>query len=218
MLNSTNNNKKPSQDSLTCSSTKPWRPLSGRSEFVQIFAKRRDLNLGVLALTDGQQQVVQLCSSRIISTHVKILPMVKDALREVLSAGLLAQSRHEAERLGNWKVRLDLYERRSLTRILFEDATATKVHACIDATHGILWARDLHQKDWFLKCRVRKHFGSETTTARRRHDLASAAVDGVGVERNILNVESDATHILLCKGALLGRPLEGTVHMLLDFV
>merc|ERR1712139_256224 len=41
-------------------------------------------------------------------------------------------------------------------------------------------------------------------------------MDGIGMERHVHEVESDATHVLLGQRALLGCPLESTVHMLLD--
>jgi hypothetical protein len=43
-------------------------------------------------------------------------------------------------------------------------------------------------------------------------------VNSVSVEGNILNVESDAAHVLVGHDALFGGPLEGGLHRVSDFV
>merc|ERR1719198_1521231 len=48
--------------------------------------------------------------------------------------------------------------------------------------------------------------------------LVAAAVDGVRVQDDILNLELDTAHVLLAHGALLGRPLEGGHNGVLDLV
>ena len=43
-----------------------------------------------------------------------------------------------------------LYQRSSLTLVLFEDAATTQIHAVVNSTHGLLGACDLHQEDRLL--------------------------------------------------------------------
>ena len=43
-----------------------------------------------------------------------------------------------------------LYQRSSLTLVLFEDAATTQIHAVVDSTHGLLRACNFHQEDRLL--------------------------------------------------------------------
>ena len=43
-----------------------------------------------------------------------------------------------------------LYQRSSLTLVLFEDAATTQIHAVVDSTHGLLGACNFHQEDRLL--------------------------------------------------------------------
>mmetsp|Transcript_53365 Transcript_53365/g.149093 ORF Transcript_53365/g.149093 Transcript_53365/m.149093 type:complete len:222 (+) Transcript_53365:459-1124(+) len=143
--------------------------------------------------------------------------MVEDALGEGLAGGLLPQGGDEAEGLGHGQVRLDLDQGRAFAGVLLEHAATAQVHAVVHAAHGLLGARDLHEEDGLLQRRLAEHLGREARAARGRHDLPCAAVDGVGVQGAVCEVEADAAHVLLAQGALFGGPLEGAVDVLLDF-
>mmetsp|Transcript_6104 Transcript_6104/g.12504 ORF Transcript_6104/g.12504 Transcript_6104/m.12504 type:complete len:288 (+) Transcript_6104:74-937(+) len=187
----------------------------GRSELVKVVTKRWHLHFNVLPLPHSQDKVLHLrfCLHG-VSDHV--VPVVKDALREGLATGLLAQSGNEPEGLGNWQVCLHLNERRALAGILLEDTATSQVHAGVDATHGLLWASDLNEEHRFLQRWLARHLCRKAAAARGRHDLPCATVDCVGVQCHIHQVELDATHVLLTERPLLGCPLEGAVYMLLD--
>mmetsp|Transcript_5047 Transcript_5047/g.11123 ORF Transcript_5047/g.11123 Transcript_5047/m.11123 type:complete len:269 (+) Transcript_5047:109-915(+) len=187
----------------------------GRSELVQVVRQLGHLHLQVLALADGQDHVLHLTSLHGVAWHG--IPVIEDALWEGLSTGLLSQSRHEAEGLSDGQVGLHLHQRCAFTLVLLEDAAAPQVHAGVDTAHGILWACDLHQEHWLLKGGLGCHLRSEAAAPCWGHDLASTSVDGIGVQGHIHDVEADTTHVLFAERPLLRGPLEGTVHVLLDF-
>mmetsp|Transcript_57563 Transcript_57563/g.174050 ORF Transcript_57563/g.174050 Transcript_57563/m.174050 type:complete len:960 (+) Transcript_57563:128-3007(+) len=192
------------------------RSFCEASELVEVVAERGHGDLEVLALPHVQDELLHLALLRGVAQHV--VPVVEDALREGLAARLLAQRGDEAEGLGHGQVGLDLQEGRALARVLLEDAAAPQVHAGVDAAHRLLRAGDLHEEDGLLQRRLPQELRGEAGAARRGHDLPRAAVDGVGVEGHVHDVEADAPHVLLAQGALLGRPLERAVHVLLDLV
>merc|ERR1712039_470890 len=187
------------------------------SELVKVVAKGGHRHLDVLTLTDLEHQLLHL-AARLHGVARQVLPVVEDALRECLAAGLLTQRRHKAEGLSDWQVRLHLDEGRALTRVLLKHAAAPQVHARVDTAHGLLRARDIDQEDRLLERWLGRHLRRKAAPACRRHDLASATVDRIGVERHIHDVEADTTHVLLAQWPLLRRPLKGAVHVLLDLI
>merc|ERR1712125_89977 len=165
-------------------------------QLVKVVAQCRQLNLDVFALADSQGELVHLASSlHAVSWHG--IPVVKHALRECLATRLLAQRRDEAEGLCDGQVRLHLDQGSSLARVLLKDASSPQVHAAVDAAHGLLRASDLHQEDWFLQRWLPLHLCCEAGTASWGHDLPCTSVDRIGVQRDICQVEADATHVLL---------------------
>merc|ERR1712187_632270 len=125
--------------------------LEANSELVEVVPKGGHRDLDVLTLADLEHQLLHL-AARLHGIARQVLPVVEDALRECLAAGLLAQRRHEAEGLSDWQVRLHLDEGRALTRVLLEHACSPRTAARVDAAHGLLRARDLDQEDRLLEC------------------------------------------------------------------
>mmetsp|Transcript_43207 Transcript_43207/g.134379 ORF Transcript_43207/g.134379 Transcript_43207/m.134379 type:complete len:399 (+) Transcript_43207:212-1408(+) len=187
------------------------------SELVEVLAERGHLDLDVLALPHREDKSLHL-ALRLHGVARHVVPVIKDALREGLAAGLLPEGGDEAEGLGHRQVRLDLHEGRALAWVLLKHAAAPQVHARVDAAHGLLRAGDLDQEDGLLQRRLARHLRCEAAAARGRHDLPSPAVDRVGVQRHVHDVEADAAHVLFTQRPLLSRPLEGAVHVLLDLV
>merc|ERR1712080_135849 len=111
----------------------------------------------------------------------------------------------------------DLDKRSAFTRILFKHHTTPDVHARINTTHCFLWASDFDQENRFLESWFSCHLGRKHHTAKGGHNLTSASVNGICMHGNVHKIEADAAHVLFAQGALFGTPLEGTVHMILDF-
>ena len=165
------------------------------------------------------------------------LPMVKDSLREGLALGRATEIRVETEGLHDRQVRLDREHGGSGTLLLGEDLATTPVEHRVDTTNGVLRALDLDKVDRLLETGGGEQARSVGNTTASGDKLSSTTVDGVGMElqikvserfnqthtdmiayRNIHNVYSNTTHVLLSADTLLRRPLERSDTRVLDFV
>lgn len=86
---------------------------------------------------------------------------------------------------------------RSRSLFLREDVSTLLVQDGVDTTEGGLRALDFDHVDGFLETRVGEEGGGVTCTSARGDDLSTTTVDGIGVEGDIENVESDTSHVLL---------------------
>lgn len=50
------------------------------------------------------------------------------------------------------------------------------------------------------------------------NNLSSTSMNSISMERDILNVESNSSHIFFCHNTFFGCPLEGSFHRILDFM
>ena len=149
---------------------------------------------------------------------VHLLPMVEHALREGTSGGGGTESLGETEGLGDGEVSLDVDERGSGDGILSVHNTSTLGQALVDTTNGIIRALDLDQEDGLLETRGGGELGSVEDTTGSGDNLTTTSMDSIGVKGHILDVESDTAHVLVGHDTLLGGPLEGSLHGVLDFV
>mmetsp|Transcript_42539 Transcript_42539/g.101387 ORF Transcript_42539/g.101387 Transcript_42539/m.101387 type:complete len:206 (+) Transcript_42539:45-662(+) len=184
-------------------------------QLVKVVRQGRHLHFQALPLTDAQDQLLHL-AALLQAVARQTLPVVEDALRECLTTGSLSQGSNKTERLRDRQVRFHLDQRRALSGVLLKDASSPQVHAVVDTTHGLLWARDLNQEDRFLKSWLGSELSCKAASSCGRHDLPCTAVDGISVQGHIHEVEADASHVLLAQRSFLGGPLERAVHMLLD--
>eukprot|EP00951_Prasinocladus_malaysianus_P046688 scaffold647869_cov43-Prasinocladus_malaysianus.AAC.2 len=88
----------------------------------------------------------------------------------------------------------------------------------VDASQGLLGSLDLHQVHRLRQPGLGRELGSVNRPAAGRDDLTTAAMDGIGVHDNIVDLIRAATHVLLSQDALLGGPLEGGHARVLDLV
>jgi len=146
------------------------------------------------------------------------LPVVKDHLWEGLTTSVGTEIGVETERLVDWEVGLNVEEWGTWSLRLLEDMTSPLGKDGVDTTHGLLWNLDLDQEDWLLDTWVGKKSRSVQDTTSSWDDLSTTTVNGVSVEGNIHNVETDGTHWLLSNWTFLGGPLETRDDRVLDFV
>lgn len=149
---------------------------------------------------------------------IEELPMVEHALWECSAGSGSSESLGETEGLSDWQVGLDHHEWSALDWLFGDDDTTTLGHALVDATDGVIWALDLDEEDWLLESGLCGQLTSVEDTSGGWDNLTTTSVDSIGVESNILNVESDAAHVFVGHHALLGGPLEGSFHGVLNFV
>jgi len=94
----------------------------------------------------------------------------------------------------------------------------TFVQYRVDSSDGVFRALNLHEVDRFLETRGSQQSSGITHTTTHRDDLTSSTMDGISMERDIENVESNSTHVLLSTNTFLGSPLEGSYARILDFI
>ena len=68
--------------------------------------------------------------------------------------------------------------------------------------HNLHTDLDLNQVDRLHEPGGSGQVASVENSASRRDDLSTAAMDGVGVERDVVDVEPDAAHVLVAQGSL----------------
>lgn len=69
-------------------------------------------------------------------------------------------------------------------------------------TEGLASHLDLHQVDGLHESGLGRELAGVQNPAGRGDDLAAAAVDGVRVEGDVVDVEADGTHVLLAEHTL----------------
>jgi hypothetical protein len=144
--------------------------------------------------------------------------MVEHALREGTSGSGGSEGLSETEGLGDGKVSLDHHEWGALNGLFGDDDTAALGHALVDTTYGIIWSLDFDQEDGFLEAGGGSKLASVEGASGSGDNLTTSSVNSISVEGDILNVESDAAHVLVGHDALFGGPLEGGFHRVSDFV
>jgi len=149
---------------------------------------------------------------------VELLPMIEDALREGTTGGSGTESLSETEGLSDGQVSLHVDKRGSGNGVFLIDNTTTLGEALVDTTDGIIRALDLNEENGLLETRLSSELGGVEHTSSGGHNLATTSVDSIGVKGHIVNVEADASHVLVDHNTLLGGPLEGSFHGVLDFL
>mmetsp|Transcript_42646 Transcript_42646/g.56307 ORF Transcript_42646/g.56307 Transcript_42646/m.56307 type:complete len:802 (-) Transcript_42646:104-2509(-) len=144
--------------------------------------------------------------------------MIEDALREGTAGGGGAEGLGETEGLGDGEEGGHVDERGTLDGVLRLNNTSSLGEALVDATDGVIGALDLDLEDGLDESGGSGQLGGVEDASGGGHDLATTSVDSIGVESNIHDVEADTAHLLVADSTLLGGPLEGGLHGVLDFV
>jgi hypothetical protein len=185
-------------------------------QLVEEAVEGRDLEGETLPLTGGEDDVLGLAGDEGVA--LDDLPVVEHALGEGLAGGGRAEIGGEAEGLHDGQVGLDVVERGAGTLLLRDDVAATPVEGGVDAAHGRLGALDLDEVHGLHEAGRGGELASVDDAAGSGDDLTTTAVDGVGVEGDVVDVVLDRAHVLLAEHTLLGGPLEGGDERVLDLV
>ena len=116
--------------------------------------------------------------------------MIEHGLWESLASGIRSQIGDETERLVDGEVGLDVVERSARTLGLLEDVTTSPGEHTVDTTHGLLGHLDLDEVDWLEDGRLGQEHGGVEDTTGSWDDLATATMDSISVESDILDVEA----------------------------
>lgn len=144
--------------------------------------------------------------------------MIEDALWEGSSGGGGSENLGETEGLSDWQVSLHVDEWGTGDWLLRDDDTSSLGHGLVDGTDAVIWGLDLTEEDWLLEFWSGGELGSVHDSSGGWDDLTTTSVDGIGVEGDIMDVESDTSHVLIAQNTFFGGPLEGSLEGVLDFV
>mmetsp|Transcript_12895 Transcript_12895/g.15989 ORF Transcript_12895/g.15989 Transcript_12895/m.15989 type:complete len:222 (-) Transcript_12895:1723-2388(-) len=144
--------------------------------------------------------------------------MVEHALREGSSGGGLSQVLGETEGFSDRQVSLADDQRSSRNGLLTNHNSSSLSESLIDSTHSVIRGLDFAEEDGLLEAGLSSEAGGVEDTSGSGNNLTSTSVNSVSVEGDILNVVADTSHVLLSHNTLLGSPLEGSFHRVLDFL
>lgn len=134
--------------------------------------------------------------------------MGEDALWESLPGGGSSQGGGESEGLADRQEGSDDVKRSTGDLFLFVDNTSSLIEDGVDSSHGVSWTGDLTDEDRFLKSWLGGELGCIIDSSGGRDDLTTSSVDGVGVQGDVQDVDSNSSHVLVTEDGFLGCPLE----------
>jgi hypothetical protein len=171
----------------------------------------------LLSLSDAEDEFTDLAFEVVwVTWHGS--PVIEHALWESLATSGGTEVASETERFGDWEEGLDNVHWRAVNRLFGHDHTTLSVEGTVDTANGDFWALNLDGEDWFHDAWASSHHAGVHDTTCGRDDLTATSVNGIGVESDIVDVESDATDVLFAHWAFLGGPLESANNRVLDFV
>ena len=143
--------------------------------------------------------------------------MREHTLWEGSSGGGGSQSLGETEGLSDWEMGLHVDEWGTRDWLLVDDDTSSLGESLVNTTDDIIRGLDFAQEDWFLEAWRGSELASVDDSSGGWDDLTTTSVDSISVESDIIDIDSDTSHVLIAHGTLSGGPLEGSFHGVLDF-
>ena len=188
-----------------------------KSEFIDEVLEWWDTNLETLSLSNGGDNRGSFTSFlERISGHW--LPMVEHTLWESSARGGGSQGLGETEGFSDWEVGLHLHEWGSGNWLFSNNDTSSLGKTLVNWTNAIIRGLDLTEEDWLLESWCGDELTSVQDSSGSWDDLTSSSMDGIGVEGDIMDIESASSHVLVAHNTFFGGPLEGSFHGVLDFV
>ena len=191
--------------------------LSSISEFIDEVIEGWDDWLETLSGSDSLGKDERL-GSFLEWVGSELLPMVEHTLWEGTSRGGSSEGLGESKGLSDWKVSLEVDKWGSLNWILTNNHTSSLGETLVNSTDGIIWALDLNEEDWLLESWGSSELRGVEDSSGGWDDLTTSSVNSISVEGNILDVESNTSHLLVSQDSLFGGPLEGSLHGILDLM
>ena len=187
------------------------------SELVEEVVEAWDAFLESLSGSDSFDKLASL-GGLFVWVSVKGFPMIEHTLWESTSGGSGSEGLGETEGLSDRKEGLHVDEWGSVDWLFSGDNTSSLGEALVDTTDSVIWALNLNKEDWFLESWFSGELGSVEHTSTGRDDLTATSVDSIGVEGNIMDVESASSHVLFSHSTLSCGPLEGSLDGILNFL
>ena len=89
--------------------------------------------------------------------------------------------------------------------------SSLSVENWVDVSHGVFWALDLDGVD-----RLGGEDGGVEDAAGGGDDLATSAVNGVGVQGVAMKIKADSAYVLVAQNSLLDSPVETGLDGILE--
>lgn len=171
-------------------------------QFIQESVEWWQLLGETLAFTGGHDDLVGegALTERILLDG---LPVIEAALWEGLAGSGGTEIGIKTEGLIDGQVGLDLEHRGTRGLLFLEDVTTLSVEDGVDTTHGLFWALDLDQVDGLEETWGGGQAASVQDTASSWDDLSTTTMDGISVKGDVVEIESDSTHVFVAKDTLL---------------
>mmetsp|Transcript_1469 Transcript_1469/g.1762 ORF Transcript_1469/g.1762 Transcript_1469/m.1762 type:complete len:284 (+) Transcript_1469:187-1038(+) len=144
--------------------------------------------------------------------------MVEDALRESSTRGSGTESLGETKGLTDGQVSFHEHERSTYNGLFRDNDTSSLGETLVDTTNSILRGLNFTEEDGFLELRGSGELRSVEDSSGGRDDLTTTSMDSISMESNIMDVESNTSHVLFSQNTFFGGPLEGSFHGVLNFV
>lgn len=146
------------------------------------------------------------------------LPVIEHALWEGLAGSGSSEVGIETEGLVDWEVSSDHEHGSSGDGFFGEDVSSLSVEDGVDTTHGGFWALDLDEVDGLEESWLGGEDAGVEASSRGGDELSASSMDGIGVEGDVMEIESDSSHVLVAEDTFLGGPVEAGLDGVLDFV
>jgi hypothetical protein len=110
-------------------------------------------------------------------------------------------------------------EHRSSLRLRFREHVATSLgQTTVNTSNSSLRTLDLTEVNWFQETRIGPQNRGVADTTSSGDDLTTSSVDSVSVQSNVVDVNSNSSHVLLTQNSLVGSPLESSNNRVFNFV
>jgi len=133
--------------------------------------------------------------------------MIEDTLWEGSSRGGSSENLGETEGLSDWEVCLHVDEWGSDNWFLRDNDTSSFGHGLINGTNAVIWGLDLAEEDWFLEFWSSGKLGSEHDSSGGWDDLTTTSMDSIGMEGDIMEVESATSQVLVANSTFSVSPV-----------
>jgi len=144
--------------------------------------------------------------------------MGEDTLRESLSGSGSSKRCSESKGFSDGQMGSDQVHGGTLDLFFFDDDTSSLIENLVNSSHAVSGAGDFGKENGLLEGGVGSEFTSIVNSSGGGDQLTTSSVDGIGVENNIANIDSDVSHVFIGHDGFFGGPLESIFHRVFDFI
>jgi len=106
----------------------------------------------------------------------------------------------------------------SLNLFFFDNNTSSLIEDIINSSHGIRGSGNFGLENRFLERRRSGQFTTIVDSSSGGNKLTTSSVNGISVEDNIHNIDSDRSHVFVSHNSFFSGPLESIFHRIFNFI